>query len=429
MGEDELRAAMVRSLVRARRIRTPAVEAAFRRVPRHCFLPRYSARDAYRDEAVPIKWQDGITISSASQPSMMAIMLEQLGPLPGHRVLEIGTGTGYNAALMAELVGPTGSVVSVDIDDDLVEGAALHLASAAAETPPSVGGPPGSGAGAVRLVTGDGALGHPDGAPYDRIMLTVGAWDIHPAWWRQLAPGGRLVLPLSVRGSQLSLALDLLPGDPPRLSAGSARGCAFVRLRGTGEVAERVGRLGADGPLLQGLDLDDGELARWRRLLGERPRGELISPVRLGPGDLWDGFGLWLLLRETGAGRLLTGPDDDWPSLDDPGTDGGTLLLHRPDGLALVTPVSRNRSDAERRHPVAVRGYGPGGASVAAELDRLLGQWARDGQPEAEHLHLVAYPAGQGPPAPEGGEVRKTHTRLLVDWPGNPVARAPILDR
>src|SRR5690349_7613317 len=144
------------------------VEEAFRVVPRHLFLPGVPLSRAYADEAVAVQAVDGVTTSSASQPSMMAIMLVQLDLHPGHRVLEIGAGTGYNAALMRRLVGPEGRVVAVDIDADLVEGAGRHLAAA--------------GVGGVELVCADGALGHPPGAPYDRIVLTVGSGVVRPEW-------------------------------------------------------------------------------------------------------------------------------------------------------------------------------------------------------------------------------------------------------
>ena len=172
---DRARARLVDGLRDSGRLCGPAVEEAFRAVPRHLFLPGVSLTRAYADEAVAVQTVDGVTTSSASQPSMMAIMLEQLDLHPGHRVLEIGAGTGYNAALMARLVAPGGAVVAVDIDADLVEAAAQHLADADVE--------------GVELVCADGALGYPDRAPYDRIVLTVGSGDVRPEWVAQLAPG------------------------------------------------------------------------------------------------------------------------------------------------------------------------------------------------------------------------------------------------
>ena len=103
--------------------------AAFRTVRRHMFMPGVEPERAYRDEPLIIKSDPHrVPISSSSQPAIMARMLEQLDVRLGHRVLEIGTGSGYNAALLAQLVGETGAVVSVDIDVDLVEDARARLA-------------------------------------------------------------------------------------------------------------------------------------------------------------------------------------------------------------------------------------------------------------------------------------------------------------
>ena len=150
---------------------------------------------------------DGIATSSASQPSMMAIMLEQLAVRPGDRVLEIGAGTGYNAALLSRIVGSTGAVTSVDIDAELIDSAARHL-----PRPESAGS-----SWCVRTVRS----GYPPRAPYDRIVLTVGSSDVRPEWVTQLARGGRLLLPLALRGSQLSVALDLGPDGLLRSELGA----------------------------------------------------------------------------------------------------------------------------------------------------------------------------------------------------------------
>lgn len=161
-------------------VRTPVVEAALRSVPRHLFLPGVPLDAAYANEPVYTK-QDGVgaSISAASQPRMVAMMLEQLQLQPGQRVLELGAGTGYNAAVMAAIAGEKGHVTAIDIDEDLVDGARAHLAAADVAN--------------VEVVLGDGALGHADAAPYDRVIATVGAYEVPPAWLDQLAPTGRLV--------------------------------------------------------------------------------------------------------------------------------------------------------------------------------------------------------------------------------------------
>ena len=107
---------LIDSLKEARLLDAP-LEAAFRAVPRAAFLPNLTPDQAYKDEAVPVKIdEDGTVLSSSSQPSMMAIMLRQLDLKPEQNVLEIGTGTGYNAALMQHIVGDEGRVTSIEID-------------------------------------------------------------------------------------------------------------------------------------------------------------------------------------------------------------------------------------------------------------------------------------------------------------------------
>lgn len=399
---------MVDGLVAGGRIRTSPVERAFRTVPRHLFLPDSPLEQAYLDEAVATKWHNGVAISSASQPSMMAIMLEQLEPRPGHRVLEIGAGTGYNAALLAELVGPHGSVVAVDIDDDLTCGAAAHLRQA--------------GVSGITLATRDGALGYPELAPYDRIVLTVGSWDVQPAWWRQLAPGGRLLLPLSVHGSQLSVALDLVDGPTPQLRSASVRSCAFVRLRGAGAGPE-PSRLIEEGLAVQAAAGAGWDAETLLRLL-DQPGRACATPLRLRAIDLWDGLGLWLTVHEPDACRFLVGSSNERHrplALLPAGMDGGTMGLVGEDGLAvLVAPDDRPRG---RRYPAAVRPYGPGGGPLAERLARALRGWVAAGQPSAAQLRIRVHP-GTSPGDPTLGAPRlvKRHSWLELTWPGEPGA-------
>lgn len=251
-----LRKALVDTLRASGVFRDPEVERALRTVPRHLFLPGVSLNEAYADIAVPTRWQDGVAISSASQPAIVAVMLEQLRVRAGMRVLEVGAGTGYNAALLTELVGPGGSVTTVDIDQDIVDDAEAHLAAA--------------GYNDVRAIVGDGGLGWPPGAPYDRIILTVGAGDITPAWFEQLVDGGLLVLPLWLGGGQASVAFRKRDGT---LTSESVAPCGFMRLRGQEASSERIVNL----PEGRQLFAEDAEqIARdIADLLRQRPRRRL----------------------------------------------------------------------------------------------------------------------------------------------------------
>jgi protein-L-isoaspartate(D-aspartate) O-methyltransferase len=158
------------------------IRDALLRVPRHEFLEEIHDLALVHDvdKAVPITGFDPRRITTTvSAPGLVAVMLQLLELEPGHRVLEIGTGSGYNAALLAVL----GCVVTtVDIDATLIEPARRRLAA--------VGHPD------VEVVEGDGDDGFAPGAPYDRIIATVGCNDLSPAWFDQLEPDGFMVIPL-----------------------------------------------------------------------------------------------------------------------------------------------------------------------------------------------------------------------------------------
>lgn len=215
--KSALHQALVDKLKQEGLIRTPRVEAAFRAVPRHLFLPDIPIEKVYKDDAIVTKHLNGQAVSSSSQPAIMAIMLEQLDLQVGDRVLEIGAGTGYNAALMAHIVGETGQVIAVDIDEDIVENARQNLAIAGFEQ--------------VEVICDDGGFGYSNAAPYDRIILTVAAWDIAPAWEEQLKSSGRIVLPLILKDKvQLTVAFEFVDNY---LVSVSKSNCGFMKLRGT----------------------------------------------------------------------------------------------------------------------------------------------------------------------------------------------------
>jgi protein-L-isoaspartate(D-aspartate) O-methyltransferase len=229
---EQLRRLLVAQLRTQAALHDADVERALLAVPRHLFLPESPLAEAYADIAVATHWEDGMAVSSASQPAIVAFMLEQLQVAPGMRVLEIGAGTGYNAALLSELVGPTGSVTTIDIDPQITAEASAHLAAAGYPT--------------AHVVTGDGAVGWPLGAPYDRIELSVGASDIAPAWFVQLAEGGILTLPLWLGASDVSVAFRKQDGV---LVSESLTPCGFMRLRGQEADADKWATLPEHGRL------------------------------------------------------------------------------------------------------------------------------------------------------------------------------------
>lgn len=208
---------MVTRLVKQRAIPAGPIEAAFRAVARDHFLPSVPLETIYSGEAVITRRaSDGNPISSSSMPEIMASMLQQLDVQTGHRVLEVGAGTGYNAALLSALTGSDGEVTTIDIDEAIVREARERL---------DVAGHP-----AVRTVTGDGWLGAPEHAPYDRIEVTVGVSDLSPSWRAQLKDGGRLVVPLWLaRSKQFAVGFQK---DGDRLRSVAVTDCGFMRLRG-----------------------------------------------------------------------------------------------------------------------------------------------------------------------------------------------------
>ncbi|MGH4022328.1 MAG: lanthionine synthetase LanC family protein, partial [Pseudonocardiaceae bacterium] len=166
----------------------------------------------------------GAALSCASVPTIVAMMLDELDIRPDHRILEIGAGTGYNAALLAHLTGPSGQVTTVDIDPEVTARARQALDE--------------TGYGHVKVITRDGALGDPENAPYDRIIVTVGAWDLPASWRDQLAPGGRLVVPLRWRGQTRSVAFT---HDGDTLRSDTTDLCGFVPM--IGQDGERTGHI------------------------------------------------------------------------------------------------------------------------------------------------------------------------------------------
>jgi protein-L-isoaspartate(D-aspartate) O-methyltransferase len=433
---DVARARLGRARGQHGQAQSPLVLDAFATVPRHVFVPEIGPAAAYRDEALVIKCgPDGLPVSSSSQPAMMAIMLDQLGLRRGHRVLEIGTGSGYNAAVMAAIVGPAGEVVTIDIDPELVARAKASLLAAGAE--------------AVIVRCADGGYGDPHGAPFDRVIVTAGAWDIAPAWLGQLAPGGRLVLPLSVRGIQLSVGLEQTARGS-WLSTSACR-CGFVRMLGAFAGPEEPIRLAE--PWAMVCQVSDGNPVHARALaaaLSGEANDEPVPVVLASITELAD-LDLWLTMSAGRLDRLTVLAAPGGPPSSAPAPPFGVLVSSGTDpqrlGLGMLLPVAVGDGEAEQDHETGLaprrgpgpgrdagagpehefsrawtatmRGLGPGGRELAARLAALSGRWARLGRPGSRELEVLVWPAGGEPSRVPGNRLvfRRPSVTIAVGWP------------
>jgi methyltransferase of ATP-grasp peptide maturase system len=361
----QYRVRMVRALVRTGLLTDPRWRTAFATIPRHVFLPRFfrpvapnswAAVDAtdsdwlaqiYANRVLvtqldgdPTRWlaaRGGATVSgaptsSSSMPGIMAVMLEALEVADGHRVLEIGTGTGYNAALLCHRLGAR-LVSTVDIDSGLVELAAARL--------DDLGYRP-------ACVAADGAAGHAAGAPYDRVLATCSVSTVPLAWLDQCKPGGFVVTTLN-----------------RPLGAGLVRITAGDGPCGQGKVLADDGRFMPLRAHRHAVDEDlVGSLAT---LAGSVRRTELPATVvsSANPFEFFAGLGL--------PGVLAAGLAND------------TVVLHHPDG-------SWVRHHTERGRHTVTQG---GPRRLWDEVEKAFQQWQELGQPPRSRFGITVEPGVQ----------------------------------
>lgn len=374
------REAFVDALVAAGAITDGDIERAFCRVPRHALVAGFWYHDGggqwvwadhdparpdgaqvavvYSDRALVTGFHDnGMPASSTSRPSLVAAMLARLDLAVGMRVLEIGAGTGYHAALLAELVGEAGEVVAVDVDADVVACTRRRLSQAGYDQ--------------VRLMCGDGVHGAEEHAPFDRVVATVGCQDLPPSWAGQLAPGGFLLVPLEHAGVHPLVCLH---------PDGSA-------LRG--QVVGWTGFMPAVGAM--------ATVSPWRR-------GWVIAGSHTAEGvherPAWPGYGQGAPVTADGATAAECGfhlylagrsPRASWGPYG-PGVSAG------PRGWAAVSGgVVRWAGDP----------------ALSGELEALHHEWARLDQPTTADYELVLQPRG-GASEPGACTIdRQWHTETL----------------
>lgn len=404
-----LRAEMVAQLQERYGFSDPRVTAVLRRVPRHVFVPGSELSEAYGDHAIVTRYRDGLATSAASQPVIVAIMLEQLCPPEGGSVLEIGAGTGYNAALLSGLVGSSGRVVTVDIDPVVAEEARNHLA--------------GAGLTNVEVMCGDGALGWADGAPYDGIIVTAGASDLAPAWVEQLAPQGRLVVPLSIRGVQQSVALTRADGH---LCSATVCECMFIPLEGAMPNADRRDPVprhpGVYVHAAAETEVDAGLVADAL----DHPGRSADVGVTASVGEVFGSLRRWLAFHELAAASLsYLGPPEGAGASGVPVlaefTGGGVVRRDSPCILgpagfaALDSAVPAATADAGpgRMVELALRAHGQAERETA-RFAELIAAWDAAGRPGTDRLRIDAYPAGASLPGTDGVVQIAPHTTFVV---------------
>jgi protein-L-isoaspartate(D-aspartate) O-methyltransferase len=399
---ETLRTAMVEELRELGAVRTEPVERAFRAVPRHLFSPEASPMEAYAvNRSVTVKRrEDGTALSTLSAPSLQADMLEQAEIAPGMRVLEIGSG-GVNAALLAELVGPSGQVVTVDIDPDVTELAQRGLTEAGYDQQ-------------VTVVCSDAesaSLGVA-GGPFDRVLVTFGAWDLPPAWLEHLAEDGRLIVPLRLAGVTRSLALEH-EGD--RLVSRSAAPCGFVLSQGEGGHDEHVVLVEAD----VGLRFDDEptelDVAGLRAaMVGERV--ERWSGLTVGAAEQIDDLTLWLVTQLPAMGMLTARQSAvDRGLVGRPARRGVPALIQG--GSFAYRGATRATSEGDR-FEFGVYGHGEHGSTLAEDYIALMRQWDqqhRHGPGAVIELYPASTPDAQLPTA--GVVLDKPNSRVVIVWP------------
>jgi protein-L-isoaspartate(D-aspartate) O-methyltransferase len=399
---DELRAAMVDRIAALHERLGLSLDGDIRRalltVPRHLFAEGDADLEAaYKDQDAIVTKRDerGLALSSLSAPWLQALMIRQAAVQPGLRVLEIGSG-GYNAALLREVVGDNGQVVTVDIDPEVTDRATRTLTAAGYRD--------------VEVITADAEHPLTPARTFDAIIVTVGAWDIPPAWSSQLAAEGRLVVPLRTHGITRSWALERQHGV---LVSVDQLMCGFVPMQGAGAFGRAYVPLLPDDMVGLWQDEDDAtDLGELAGVLGQ-PRAEAWTGVTIGPMTPVADLDLWLATTIPGSCLMRARQkaiDDGTVSLSwshgTPALADGPNLAYRAKPRPLEGP--------EHLHELGVVAHGPDATGVARTMAEHIKAWQEAGCPSP---HLTVLPAGTSDAdLPAGHVLDKRHTRLVITW-------------
>jgi protein-L-isoaspartate(D-aspartate) O-methyltransferase len=359
---------------------TPELAQAFRAVPRHLFVPGVRPEVVYQDlNIVTQRDKHGMPVVRSTQPSAMASMLAVADVQPGQRILEIGTGTAYNTAILRHLVGENGRVVTMELDDDVAEAARAHLDRA--------------GVTRVDVITDDGARGYAAHAPYDRIISTSSVWDIPAAWVNQLAPGGLLVTPLSFGGIQLGAAL--VPQPQGALRSVRLFAPAFIPIQGEAAGPHRHTQIPGSALHVDFVESPALDEAQIHALLSEDHEIQQL-PLEIETHNLGM-FNYYLLFQQPRGYEVITYFVEE-------GMRAFGLELF---GWGIMSRTSACLVPYGNDRMVHIFGSADGYLTLA-EMAR---RWSAAGQPGLDDYHLDVTPAGRKPYLPDAAI---THTRVFV---------------
>ncbi|MFD7621830.1 methyltransferase, FxLD system [Streptomyces sp. NPDC059802] len=375
------------------------VQDALRAVPRHRYAPERDLKTAYDDLAVVTRLDGtGKPTSSVSAAWLQADMIESLQLEAGSVVHEAGSG-GYNAALLAHVVGPNGRIVTGDIDPYIVYRTRRLTTEAGSKD--------------VTAFHGDAALGAPahlvPRSGFDATVITYNVWDIAPAWREQLAEGGRLVLPLEIGGYTRAITFRRAGNV---LHAERFTHCGFIRAQG--EHARIIPVVDLLGGELR-LRFEDGDPAPTEGLEEalRGPRHEIATGVKMGSGFYFGSLQLYAATTLPCFCRLSA----HW----DKGT-GVTLIAKDGDAPAIL-----GDSPADREWEWVVHAFGEQGPQLAQQLAATVRAWDRDVR-DGDNPGLTVHPAGTPDHLlPAGDVVDRPLSRMVFQWPGRDMLlRTPV---
>lgn len=353
---------------------SPSTESAFQNIPRHLFVGRSEQKRAYTNYGVAVysRWKKWRT--TASQPSMVAEMIEELQLQSGQKVLEIGAGTGYNSALMKYIIGEEGEVVTIDFNKELTDLAVRNISKTNVSD--------------IKVVCGDGWLGYSNLAPYDRIILTASTWDISPAWYEQIRLNGRFVLPLSIKGLQFITVVNS-KGD--RLEGSLNVPCGFMRMKGS--FAEPFHAISLSYPeneisqlqIYGQNSVSKKEVSKIEKIINTSQGFKIfsVSEFTASWDDFINGIRLWIALKNENF-CILVAPGNPWY--------GYSVGFWNKECICLLNP---GKYPGEKTKSIQLEIMTLGKDPEGKHSHKLIEQirtWITIGRPRSNQFKLRAYP-------------------------------------